>query len=42
MGQLESLRGPNIAQPDQRKKKKEKKKENYAIVIHFDRDFSEL
>jgi hypothetical protein len=42
MGQLESLRGPNIAQPDQRKKEKKKEKKNYAIVIHFDKDFSAL
>jgi hypothetical protein len=35
MGQLESLREPNIAQPDFKKKKKN------AIVVNFDENFSE-
>jgi hypothetical protein len=34
MGQLESLREPNIAQPDFKKKKN-------AIVVNFDENFSE-
>jgi hypothetical protein len=37
VGQLESLRELNIAEPN----KKERRKENYTIVVHFDENFSE-